>query len=505
MAEENQDILDTLVKGAGIATVGIFGSKLLSFLYRTTIARLAGPEAYGQISIGLMIVALGSTFASLALGNAIQNFLPKYRQRNQKNYVNGLVNSAFKLSTPVSILIAGIVFLLSEPIAVHIFKNGSLTPIISIFSLAIPFSVVTGLSISVTKAFKVAKHQVYIRQIGQNTLQLTASTALLIASFGVIGAAFGWLIGAVAGTLASLYIMEKKFGPFLLSANPGKTQYKKIFNYSYPLILAGAIGSILGWTDTFFIGYYMPETEVGLYNAALPIAMLMLMPYKALSSLVMPSMSEVVEREDKNLNTLLKTLTRWTFSVTFPMFCLMALFSEQVLHILFGADYMTAATSLTILAFGYLYSTSVGHLDSVIKAIDRTEIIYKNAVINFFINIALNIILIPIYGIVGAALATTGSIVFSQTLLLVEVYHFRKILPLNSEALKPVVSALVALLSTYLVIRHSFETVPIWALIPGAAVFGIVYIAALHYVGGIGESERRQIFQIVEDLRKKLE
>ena len=505
MGEENRDILDTLVKGAGIATVGIFVSKFLSYLYRTAIARTVGPEAYGQISIGLMIVALGSTFASLALGAAIQNFLPKYRERGDQDYLHGLVKSAFKMAVPVSVVLATGLFLLSEQVANLIFKSSSLRPIIQIFSLAIPFSVITGLSISVTKGFKVARYQVYIRQIGQNIIQLIASVGLILASFGVIGASFGWLIGAIIGSIVSVYIMEKNFGPFLTSKKPGKMQYRKIFSYSYPLILAGAIGSILGWTDTFFIGYYLPETQVGFYNAALPAAMLMMMPYRALSSLVMPSMSEVVERDDKHLGRLLKTLTRWTFSVTFPMFCLMALFSEQTLHILFGANYTTAATSLTILAFGFLYSTSVGHLDSVIKAIDRTNILYKNAAINFFVNIGLNILLIPELGIVGAAIATTGSIIFSQTLLLVEVYHFKKIIPFGIEAIKPVISALTALIPTYLIIEHSFNIVPLWALIPGAAVFGIIYLITLHRIGGIKQSERKQLIKIVKDSKKRLE
>lgn len=505
MSDENQDILDTLVKGAGIAAVGMFASKLLTYFYRTAIARTVGPEAYGQISIGLMIVALGSTFASLALGAAIQNFLPKYRERNYEKHLQGLVKSAFKMAVPVSLVLAISLFLLSDLVANMIFNSSSLSPVIRIFSLAIPFSVITGLCMSVTKGFKVAKYQVYIRQIGQNFVQLIASLGLIIASFGVIGASFGWLIGAVLGSVAGLYIIEKKFGPFFTSGKPSKMQYRKIFNYSYPLILAGAIGSILGWTDTFFIGYYLPETQVGFYNAALPAAMLMMMPYKALSSLVMPSMSEIVERDDKKLGKLLKTLTRWTFSITFPIFCLMALFSEQTLHILFGSDYTVAAKSLTILAFGFLYSTSVGHLDSVIKAIDRTNILYKNAAINFFVNIGLNILLIPVYGIVGAAIATTGSIIFSQTLLLIEVYHFRKILPFGKDAVKPVIAALLALTLTYVSIEYSFEIVPLWALMPGAAVFGLIYLITLHEVGGIKESEKKEIIKILEDSKKRLE
>lgn len=504
MVDENQDILDTLAKAAGITAIGMFVSKFLSYAYRAIIARLVGPEAYGNISIGLMIVSLGITISTLSLGSAIYNYLPKYRENNQDDYIRGLISSTFYMSIPTALFFAGSVFLSADFLASEIFKNNSLATIIRIFSIAIPFSVVTSHSLDTTEAFKTAKYAVLVRKIGQNVIQVLASLILILGGLELLGAAYGWLIGAVLGSIASLYIMEKKFGPFLTSRKPKKTQYRKIFRYSYPLILAGAIGSVLGWTDTFFIGYYMPETQVGLYNAALPTAMLMMIPLQALSSLVLPSMSETVGKEDGDLDSLLKTLTRWTFTISFPMFCLMALFSDQVLHILFGAEYTQAATSLTILAFGFLYSTSVGHLDSVIKAIEKTKVIHKNAAINFFVNIGLNILLIPPLGIVGAAVATTGSIIFSQTLLLIEVYYFEKTTPFTAETLKPMLSASISLLSTYLLIEYWFKTVPMWALIPGGLVFGLIYLLALHFTGGIKESERAQIKRILNSIKRSL-
>jgi O-antigen/teichoic acid export membrane protein len=499
---ENRDILETVAKGAGITAFGMFASKFLAYLYRTAVARMVGPESYGQISIGLMVAGIGITLSSLSLDSAILNYLPKYRHNENEEKVRGIVKSAFMLALPASVLLSASIFLSSEFIATAIFESAELTSIIRIFSLAIPFGVVTKISLDVTKAYKTAKYYVWIRQIGQNIIQLVAAVGLILLGYKVSGAAGGWLIGAVGGGIISLYIMEKKFGPLLFSTKGDTREYRKIFRYSYPLILAGAIGSILGWTDTFFLGYYMQETQVGLYNAALPTAMLMLIPYQALAALVMPSMSEVIERDDKDLTKLLKTLTRWTFTLSFPAFCLMFLFSDQVLHILFGAEYTKAATSLTILAFGYLYSTSVGHLDSVIKAIEKTKILYKNAAINFVVNIGLNILLIPQYGIMGAAIATSASIIFANTLLLAEVYYFRKTQPFSFDSIKPVIAALSALLLTYLGLNHFFKTVPLWVLVPGVLIFGLLYLSVLYTVNGIQEDELSILRDYMNSLRK---
>lgn len=500
MSGQNQSVLDTIAKGASLTALGMVGSKAITYLYRTLIARTVGPEAYGLISIGLMIVSLGVTFSIFSFNSAVKNFIPKYRERGEKEKIRGVVSSAFYIVLPTSITASALLIIFSQQIARIGFSNPATAPIIEIFAVAIPFSVITALSLATVESFKVVKYTVAIRKIGQNILQLVASLALIIASYGVIGAAFGWVLGAIGGSIASFYIMEKKFGPLVFSGKEKETQYTKIFYYSYPLVLSGAIGSILGYTDTFFIGYYLPETEVGLYNAALPTAMLIILPYKAISSLVMPSMSETLEKKEGDLGNLLKTLTRWSFSISFPMFCLMALFSDQILHILFGTDYTSAGSSLAILAFGYLYSSSVGHLDNVIKVIDETQVIHKNAVLNFFINIGLNILLIPQIGIIGAAIATTGSIVFTQTLLLGEVYYFRNIQPFNLEAIKPAAASLISLGITWIMIESLFEVVPIAALIPGFVVFGTTYLILLYLLGGIKEEEINIIEKNIEKI-----
>jgi O-antigen/teichoic acid export membrane protein len=490
MAEgEKQDILSTLAKGAGITAVGMFFSKAISYFYRASVARLVGPEAYGNISIGLMIVSIGSTFSLLSLNSAIKNFVPKYMERDEQNHIRGIISSSFQISVPFSLIIGASVFISSELIATKIFGNISLIPVIQVFSLAIPLTTVTDLSLATTKAFKTTKYVAGIRQIGQNLIQLIASLALIGLGLELMGAVYGWLAGALFGSIASFYVLEKKFGPFIFTRKDSEPQHRKIFNYSYPLVLAGAIGLFLGWTDTFFLGYYLPEAKVGLYNAALPTAMLMLLPYQAIQSLVMPSMSEVEERNDKKLGELLKTISRWTVTLTLPGFCLMFLFSPEILHLLFGQNYITASTTLTVLSLGYFLSASVGHQNAVLKATDRTKVIHKNAVFNFLINVGLNIVLIPRYGIIGAAVATTISIILGETLLLAELYHFEKITPFNIETIKPVFASLISLAITWTGIEYLFTTVPLWALIPGLIVFGTAYLSILYSIGGFREEE----------------
>jgi O-antigen/teichoic acid export membrane protein len=505
MAESDQRTLNILAKAAGITAIGMFISKFISYLYRTVIARFVGPEAYGTLSLGIMVVSLGITISIFALGSAIQNYIPKYREKGNKEAVKGVISSAFRFSLPLSIVVSIAMYTLSDWIALSLFNSPGLVQILKIFAFVPPFAVISTLSLSTTKAFKTARYDVLVRRIFQNIVQLIAAVALIGLGFGIAGAAAGWLIGAIAAALIGFYYMEYKIGPFLLSSKSKETNMRKMLRFSYPLVMAGAIGTILGWTDTAFIGYFMEEESVGFYNAALPTAMLIMMPYQALATLAMPSMSEVMESKEKDLEKVLKTLTRWTFMISFPMFILMALFSDQVLHILFGGDYTSAALSLTILTFGYLYSTSVGHLDTVLKAMDKTKLLFKNSLINFFVNIGLNLLLIPKFGIAGGAAATAISIIFAESLLLAEVYYFKGVHPFSIESLKPIIASTPALIIVYLGLNHLFETIPLWASIPGGLAFGTIYLITLYIINGIKEDELNIIKNTVDHLKNRIE
>jgi O-antigen/teichoic acid export membrane protein len=131
---------------------------------------------------------------------------------------------------------------------------------------------------------------------------------------------------------------------------------------------------------------------------------------------------------------------------------------------------------------------------------DKTKLLFKNSLINFFINIGLNILLIPKYGIVGGAAATSTSIILANTLLLGEVYYFKGVHPFSLESLKPIIASTPALITVYLGLNYLFDTVPLWSLIPGGVIFGIMYLATLYGINGIKDNEKEITQNVISDI-----
>lgn len=490
----DQKALNALAKGAGVTAIGMMLSKGLSYLYRIVIARGVGPDAYGQLSLAIMVTGIASTLGYLALGAGLKKFIPEFRTHNEEGKIRGAVLSVLGISIPLSLILTATVFFSAEFIALEIFENAALIPLLKIMSFTIILGNLSSTFFDTTIGFNKIIYKTGTVRIIQNVVQLGATVGLLLLGFEVASAAWGWLAGTTVAALLGLYFMEKKIGPIIFSRVKPDFQIKSLVKFSSPLILAGLLGTALSWMDTGLLGYYMTDFEVGLYNAALPTAMLILLPHSAIGSLAVSSLSELKERDEESIQDSLQTATRWVFSLVLPTFLILLLYAEQVLKVLFGSEYVSASFALSILAGGYLMDALVGRVGSFLNSKGYTKYILYNNTAALGLNLILNIALIPIYGIVGAAIATASSTALTNILMAYEVWKkekvisvpFRKVFEITAVGLVPLL--LVAGLDMVL-----FNNTPFWFIFPAGIIYYLLYtVVFLRFIGL--EDEERKVF-----------
>jgi len=489
---EEKKILNTILKGASIAAFGLFFSKAVTYFYRTIVGRALGPEAYGMLTTGIMIGGIAATFAGSPVKNGLKKFIPEYREKNDLAAIKGTVLSALGLNLMGALIVGIVIFFLAEFIAVEIFDNRGLIPVIQVFGFLQLVSRPEAILSTTTVGFNKAKYEIISARIVQPILQLVLTVLLIYTGFEVMGPVWGWVGGIALAIPLNLYFVEKKVGPILTSKVKPKYNTRELFNYSYPLFLSGMIGTFLGYTDTAFIGYYIDQATVGLYNAAYPTALILTIPVQAFGMLALSSFSELGAKElDKD--EALKTLTRWVFAMTFPAFLIMTLYAEELLTLLFGSEYTTAGLVLSIVAFGTMFSSALGKIGDILKSAGKTKIIFYNTTINMVLNIGLNILLIPIYGIVGAAIATAGSTVIMNTILGVEAWRYENVQPFSRNMLKTIFAGLTAIMITYLLFKQIFPITPLWAMIPAGITFLGLYTVIFGKIGGLKEYDKEII------------
>ena len=238
--------------------------------------------------------------------------------------------------------------------------------------------------------------------------------------------------------------------------------------------------------------------QVGVYNAALPTAMILPFFLRAVSKIIFPVFSELYGKGDlSEMRRIYQVSTKWIFATTLPFFTIMLLFPEQLMSLLFGAEFTPAALSLSILAVAYFYYASLGSLDRVIKSIGKTKIYALVMGISAAVNIALNWLLIPIYGMVGGAIATAVSVILYSTLWLILVYKELKLVPFTLSYLKVALSGLISVSITYFGLKYLIESPNILIYILAFIIFVSIY-AFLCLVMKVLDSEDIMIMKAAE-------
>jgi O-antigen/teichoic acid export membrane protein len=277
---------------------------------------------------------------------------------------------------------------------------------------------------------------------------------------------------------------------------------KRLLLFSLPLLVTFILSIIILHMDTLMLGYFKTTTIVGLYNAAHPISQLIPVFLMSLVFIYLPIASQLYSKnlmEEMRRNYMI--LTKWVFSATFPLFLILFLFPETVLNAFFGPSYVEASLALQILALGLFLPVFLGPNAATLVAIGKTKLNMIDDLIGAITNVSLNIFLIPMMGIVGAAIASAISLAVINTLKSMQIYQMHKIHPFTKNYLKPVITSTTLIFVIYLLIRHLFSaSISIWMLILLLFLFLVTYSVCLV----ITRSFDREDIMMIQEIEKIL-
>lgn len=229
-----------------------------------------------------------------------------------------------------------------------------------------------------------------------STHKLTAAQAMGLHA-AAAGAAF--VVGAML-----LYYSR----PAPLQANPQPTYKSRDWLMAtWPLALTAGMQQINKNTDIIMLGYFMPAEDVGIYRVAVQGAMLVVFGQQALAMLVSPYYARLHAQGDAlRLQRLVTFSARVAFFAAFPLVLVFALWGSEIVQLLFGIDYVNAYMPLLILGVGQLINAMFGHVGILLNMTGYERDTTRGMAIAAGSNVVLNLVLIPLWGLNGAAMAT---------------------------------------------------------------------------------------------------
>ncbi len=400
-----------LVKGAGVSFIGKLVSTGFKYFTQVVLAWLLGAEYFGLYTLGITIYHFGELFSRMGLDSGVVRYVSIYHGSGDTNRLKGVLLQAIGLPFLSGIVFGSTLFLTSDPIAQGLFGKPELARALRIFAIALPFGAATNVGAFATTGFQITQYKVYIWELLLPFINLLLAIVLCTIGFGLQGAALAWLVALALALAATVYFIGSIF-PGIARRSPKPIfESKQLITFSLPLGFGTFAWLILLWTDVLMLGYFRSASEVGVYRAASQTSLLMNIIAGSLVTVFAPIIASLYSKgEFEEMGKVFQTSSRWSLSLTLPLFLIVGVAGKIILSI-FGAEFETGWLPLVILGMGQLARAGVGGLSNHMLAMSGHQYLKLFADIGLAItNIALNIFLIPRWGVMGAAVATGVSI-----------------------------------------------------------------------------------------------
>lgn len=445
---DSEKALEKIGVGSMVIVAGFVLGAIFQYLIKVVLARFLGPDSYGVFVQGLALAEAAASIAIFGLQMSLPRFMSYYDGRGNKEEIANSVSTAHWMIIVSTVLASFILYLSAGRIATVIFKEAALVTPLKLFSLLIiPLGLVY-FEISLFRGLQNASYKIYLDDIVFPGGVLALVLLFFSLGYGIEGAVYAYIIAAIATVLGGYYLV-KELVEYDFSTFSGSSA-KKLMFFSWPLFVISILLITTKWIDVLMIGWLMESKNVGIYNVAYSIAGITSFFLGSLSYMFMPVVSELHGKDLKSeIQQVFTGATRWIFTVVIPICAGMVIFPREIIGILFGASYTSGATVLAVLAIGFFYKAAKGPSGMILLAAGKTREQMLGVGLTAVFLVLLNLLLIPIYGILGAAVGTTAGFIIGDTVLLLLARREIGSFPYSRDFLRILAATAVSTISVY--------------------------------------------------------
>ncbi len=401
---ENTSLRQTVFKN----TFWLSAAQVISRIIRAAIiiyaARLLGASDYGVFSYALSLVGFFTIFADLGL----TWLLTREASKPEQLPTSYLLAALFLKLLLVLISMALLVFV--APLFITIPGTALLLPIAA-FVMA--FDSLRIFFFSLTRA----------RQIMQTEAFITILTNTAIAIFALIGLAsapsskalmFAYALGTAIGFLIAAIFIGKEF---IRAPGVSRSLFVTLLRNAWPFALMGILAGVMVNMDTLMLGWFMGSREVGLYGAAQrPILLLYAVP-TFFSTSLFPLFAKYAYNNAEKFRRILETSLTFCIAAVLPIVVGGVIVARELTLLIYGPQFSEAAVAFRILLLTLPAIFTIFIVSDAIVSYNGQKKFFIYNSLGALSDIILNLILIPKFGIMGAALSTVATQIITGIIL----------------------------------------------------------------------------------------
>jgi len=400
MARGKKLVLDAVL----VFFVG-FIAYFLGYFIRMVLSRQLSLEEFGLFYAVFTFVSFFLVIRDFGTDYSLRKFIPEFLVNKQYGRIKSSIKFVLLINFVVTLIISLFFILFSDFLVKNYFGIADAKPMLYILSVFFIIYSLYGTMVSIFFGFQKSK----LYSLDMFLVNLFVLFGVFIFSkYGVLAPAVAYLISVTICLIFGIFMFLKIFSYFKYKDDFSGKLKKKLLNYGFPLLLAAIGFTVIAQIDTLMLTSFRTLEEVGIYNVVLPTAMLLISLGSSLALVMLPFVSEYwASKKFEELSRIIKTIYKNIFVVVVPLSLIVFTFSDSILRYLFGEAFVVGSLSLQILSIGMILFSVATINNSIISAVGRPRLVTKFVLIAAVLNIFLNLVLIPSFGINGAAIATS--------------------------------------------------------------------------------------------------
>jgi len=459
------------------AVLGLF----LSIL----IARTLGAVEFGKYSFAIVFTALFGIFIELGYNTLLIREIARDISLAGK-YFGNITGIRLTLSVIIFAAMAITINIMHYPSDIKI--------LVYLFGIQHILSSFADIARVTFRAFQKMEYEM-ITVMVKEAVRVSLGITVLLSSYGLMELALAFVFSGALDLLVSFSICGRKFVKPRIEVD--LKFWKQTIKIAIPLSATTLFALIYVRIDTLMLSMMKGDAVVGWYAAAYGLV-LSLKPFAQwFRQALLPLTSNFFISSKSSLKLAYEKSFKYLLIVGLPMAVGITLLADRFILLFYGQAFENSIIALQILAWDVFLIYTYGPLGTTLVAIDKQNQLAVAAGLSAFINIILNLILIPPFSYVGAAVATiiTETALFGMYFYFISKYLYR--LPLHKMIISPLISCVAMALFI-----HFCNGINLAALIVTAAV---IYFAVLYLTKGLSSEDIELLKQLIRmpDLKRE--
>ncbi|MGV8886134.1 MAG: oligosaccharide flippase family protein [Microbacteriaceae bacterium] len=417
-----------LARGGVVSFAGSATSALLGFVLTVVLARTLGDAGSGVVLQAIAVFTIGLAVARAGMDSAAVWIMPRLAQHEP-----GRLRATLLLMLTTA-AVAGIVVAAGIALALQLIApgdstdpgdNGDVVAAVRVVLWFLPAGAVMLVALAATRGLGGILPYVAIGGVALSAARPVAVLIAVAVGGSLTTVALAWALPVPAALLAAATVLAVQLGRHE-NGNRGtwriqSAERRRVFGYALPRTISAALEQSVMWLDVIVVGAVAGPAAAGIYGAASRFIAAGLVVDSALRVVVSTRFSALLfDKRLPEVEALYRSAATWLVLFGTPVYLILAIFAPVVLGVL-GHEFVRGSTALAILCAGAILTFLAGNVHSLLLMSGRSGWGALNKVCVVIVNVVGNLLMIPVWGIEGAAVVWAASMLLDAALATIEV------------------------------------------------------------------------------------